>query len=796
MEKIIIAIYRFFEGHKILMYSLLAASVVFFALTGFRLQFEEDIFKLLPDTQTSEAKGAAFADIKVKDKIFIELTGEGLDTSQLIDAQEAFVAKMEERDTSFNLIDGFLYKFDADDAMNALYYGLDHLPAFVSEDFYPVIDKVLEEGKANPAEDFDVSSLAGNLPQGQTFISSHLFSRDSTLALVYLSPAFSATDSRTASVLVRNIDRVRSEMTQEYPGVEILYHGAVVDGAFNSRQIKTDLVVSVGFSLILILLVICICFKSRRTLPLLLSPVAYGLLMALSAVYLIHGRMSLIAIGIGAMILGAAMSYCLHVLVHHKYVGDIERLLREQATPVCLGCITTVGAFLGLLFTSSELLQDFGLFATFALLGTTFFALVFLPHFFHEGEDPKNEKAFEIIRKINTVPLHRCKPLVALLGAVCVASLFIAGKVGFDSDLANIGFLKDRVVRSASLYNEKVDSGYKEVYYAAYGSTLDDAILTGRKVNAALDSLRHAGVINSWSSASPLLVPLDEQQANIDRWKEYWTPEKVERGYGMLCKSAETYGWDTPLDIPDTFRMLTEMDFAPECITDTDMLPEQLLCNYVERMSDEGGFLVFSSALLPAGNVVSAGEEIDSIPDALVLDPYFYAGDMVEIIHKDFLMVLGISSLFVFLILLLSFRSLVTSLFAFMPMFFSWYIVQAVMAVTGIEFNLISIMISSFIFGIGVDYSIFMTEGLLEKARGGGDNLLEYHKSAILISVFVLFVVIISLLLSRHPALRSVGVATIIGMGATVLITYTLQPFIFKYLLKCGFLRRRMLHEK
>ena len=795
MGKIFIAIYRFFKGHKALMYVLLAASVAFFALTGLQLKFEEDIFKLLPSTDSSEAGGAAFADIRVKDKIFISLTGEGVPRSELIDAQETFVQKMEERDTASRLIDGFLYKFDADDFMNALYYGLDHLPAYIPEEFYPLMDKVLAEGKTNPAEDFDLQALAGFLPQGQTLLDGHLFSRDSTLALVYLSPTFGASDSYRASCLVRNIDRVKDELAQDYPGVEVLYHSTVIDGAFNSRQIKTDLVVSVGFSLLLILLVICICFKTRNTLPLLLSPVLYGMLLALSAVYLIHGRMSLIAIGIGAMILGAALSYCLHVLVHHKYVADVEQLLHDQATPVCLGCITTVGAFVGLLFTSSELLQDFGLFASFALLGTTFFALVFLPHFLPEGKEPKNEKAFHIIRKINSVPLHKCIPLVALMGAVCIASLFIAPKVRFDSNLINIGFLKDRVVRAGAIYNEKVDSGFREVYYAAKGETLDEAILVSRKINAALDSLKREGVIDSYGSAAPLLVPLAEQQENIDRWKEYWTPEKAQRGYEMLCRSAETYGWDLPLDIPDTFLMLTEMDFEPEEIAATDMLPAQLLCNYVEQMQD-GSFLVFSSAHMVPENAVAAGTEVISIPGAIVLDPYFYTGDMVEIIHSDFLVVLGVSSIFVFLILLISFRSLVTTLFAFMPMFFSWYIVQAVMAVCGIEFNLISIMISSFIFGIGVDYSIFMTEGLLEKARSGGGNLLDFHKAAILISVFVLFVVIVSLLMAQHPALKSVGVATIIGMSATVLITYTLQPFIFKILIKSGFLRRRMLHEK
>ena len=40
-------------------------------------------------------------------------------------------------------------------------------------------------------------------------------------------------------------------------------------------------------------------------------------------------------------------------------------------------------------------------------------------------------------------------------------------------------------------------------------------------------------------------------------------------------------------------------------------------------------------------------------------------------------------------------------------MFLSWYVLQGLMALLGLEFNLINIVISTFIFGIGVDYSIF-----------------------------------------------------------------------------------------
>ena len=77
----------------------------------------------------------------------------------------------------------------------------------------------------------------------------------------------------------------------------------------------------------------------------------------------------MLALGIGAIVLGVALSYVLHIITHYKYISDPEQVLRDQVKPVCLGCLTTIGSFMGLIFIRTELLQDFGLFAAFAIVG-------------------------------------------------------------------------------------------------------------------------------------------------------------------------------------------------------------------------------------------------------------------------------------------------------------------------------------------------------------------------------------------------------------------------------------------
>ena len=99
---------------------------------------------------------------------------------------------------------------------------------------------------------------------------------------------------------------------------------------------------------------------------------------------------------------------------------------------------------------------------------------------------------------------------------------------------------------------------------------------------------------------------------------------------------------------------------------------------------------------------------------------------------------------------------------------------------TGIEFNIINIILSTFIFGIGDDFSIFIMDGLQNKYRTGR-QLLNSHKTAIFFSAFTTVIGMGTLVFARHPALQSISLISILGMIAVVLVAYTLQPILFRF---------------
>lgn len=813
-----ISLYHFFQKHKILFYSLLIASSMIFVYLGSKVEYEEDISKLLPSTQSGSSEELVFENLKVKDKIFLLFVPktDTVDAGILTERCDAFVEALIQKDSAIHDIQHILYKIDDELIQSGMEFVFNHVPIFIDTTMYPQIESLLTKEAIDQQMNTNYDLVIS--PQGMAFrdvvrkdpigirnifmgntasisemfggnykmVYRHFFTPDTTVGIAFLSPNFKAFDSKAGTRLIESVEESIASFNAAHPDVEILFHGAPVQSVFNSRQIKKDLVFTLGVSVLFICIIIGICFKNKSTLFMLLGPVAYGTFFSLACVYLIKGKMSLMAIGIGAIVLGVALSYCLHVLTHYKYVNDPIRVLKDQAKPVFLGCLTTVGAFVGLLFTESALLQDFGIFASLALIGTTAFCLIFLPHFFRPEKNKRSDKAFAWLEKINSFPLEKQKWLLILISILSIVCFYTQRWVTFDSDLKNIGYHEPEVVRSRELLAEKTTRGNASVFYATTSHNLDTALLNNKQMLALLDTMLAENKILNFSKAALLFPATNEQNIRIQYWSDFWSPERVAKVRENLIAAGEHHRFK-----PETFDPFFEMlnnENQPLSIYHAGIIPDELLSNIIEYT--DSTYMVLTSVQMPEEQKKQVSQALAVHPHWIVIDPFFYTNNMVEIMNEDFNTVLGISSIFVFIVLLISYRNILRAILAFIPMGLSWYIVLGIMGIFNIQFNLINIVISTFIFGIGVDYSIFVMDGLLAGTRRSYSELLMYHKTAIFFSAVVLIIGVGSLVLATHPAMKSVGLTTLIGMTSTVLITYTLQPFLFHFLSKNRFFKK------
>ena len=819
MTRIFSDIYQYFKRHQ---YQMWFSMVLLFVVTGYGalcIHLEEDLNKLMPSSRNADGSiKTAFADLRIKDKTYLlfEMNGNAKEpkskaVSQLINTCEVFSDSLLARDTTG--ID--IFRSIPDEIMfDGTSFLIEHLPAYIDTSAYAQFDKLLtpqhlREQQAINASDKEkamenddetgemLSSLIDMDPIGMRDILSkqmepllstggkfitidgHFFVPDSTVCVAFISPAFSSTNTGQGSALFEHLNSLIDNFSKTHPDVKISYYGTPASGYYNSSTIKNDLVSTVGWSMLIVLLVLFICMRTWNTIPLLLLPVVFGTLFGLSIMYLIRGQFSLLALGMGAIVLGVAMSYVLHIIIHYKYTGDAEKVIRDETVPVLLGCITTIGSFMGLIFIKTDLLQDFGLFAALAIIGTTVFSLVYLPHLMEMEGNKINKRAFAIVDKFNNYPLDTKKSLLYLIGifiVVFVTSYVIKG-TDFDADMSHLGYLSPNTEYAEHLLDAKTtpEGGLTDTtrYFAAQGKTPEKALLNFSLLQTKLDSLQMLGLVKHYTHTNDIFVPLKEQQQRIDAWNAFWTQERINKVRPFI-----------PEDSP--FYELVESDYSPAPLYEADIIPPGYQSTLMEQTM-AGDWLIFTNVSMPRNlkTYTAVCDAIANEPNMMVLDTNYYTKDGLTTLNSDFNVLQWVSMAFVFVVLLLSFRfNWRYALLGFSPILISWLIVLGAMALFGIRFNLINIIISTFIFGIGVDYSIFIMSGLIGEKSNTSPHMLAFHKTAILFSAFILITTVASMLLAKHPALQSVGFATLVGMISAVALSYILQPAVFRWLKK------------
>ena len=834
MTELFIRLSRYFHSHRVFCWLSMVALFAFFGFFATQLHLEEDINKLMPSSKNEDGTTKlAFADLKIKDKVFLLFsltptpspTGEGNSSEEesvalLVNVCDEFVDSLLQRDSTSQTIGDIFYQLDEELLPDGIDYLTEHLPAYIDTSAYARFDTLLtrehfvqqmqqnredltgEFGEMCPEliqmDPIGMRSVLADQMEPLTSasgsyktIDSHFFVPDSTVCIAFITPRYSATNTGQGSAMFQMLNTQIEQFAKKFPEVRISYHGTPASGFYNSTQIKHDLTTTIAGALLLVLLFLLFCFRRWDTIPLLLLPVAFGTLFGLTMMYWLKGEFSLLALGIGGVVLGVALSYVLHVLTHQQFVNDTEQLLRDQVKPVLLGCLTTIGSFAGLLFVKTDLLRDFGLFAAFAILGTTLFSLAYLPQLLRPTQALPKGGMLGYLNRCQSSNYLSKRPLLrrglgglfAVVIIVCIGA-FIIGGTRFDADMHNLGYDHPLTEYSEQLLREKTYTNDKTKYFASQGRTMEEAIENFALLDRKLDSLQRLGLVKSYTRTNQVFVPLRQQQERIETWKQYWTDERLAQVRLLIAQTAPQAGLNAEAFGP--FFEAATRDYQPDSLYGAGLIPPGYQSTLTEQ-SYGGDYLVFTSVRCQNDSVRSSESDYMRICDAiakepnlLVLDTYYYTTDTLNEMSEDFNLLQWLSMAFVLVVLWLSFHfNWRHTLLAFAPILLSWLIVLGVMVLFDVQFNLISIIISTFIFGIGVDYSIFIMHGLTSK-----NSTLNYHKTAIFLSAVVLITTVCSMLIAQHPAIRSVGFTTLVGLLAAVILSYFLQPAVYRWLNK------------
>ena len=808
MEKILLGIYHFFEKRQPALYTVFVCIFLLAGWFAMQVKFEEDISKILPKDKKIEKLNEVFQNSKFIDKLAVTVslkdTAATAEPDSLIVYADELVEKIQQKLTA--LITKINYRVDDGLALELFETVSDHLPVYLNEKDYAQIDSLITPAsvKATLEQNFrTLTSPAGialkNMiskdPVGITFLGlkklqqlqydenfelydNYILTKDKKHLMLFITPAYPPNNTAKNSLLLKGLDSLIDNNNSK---VTATYFGATAVSVGNALQLRKDSLLTQGITILFIIVFLGFYFRKKRAPFIILIPVIFGAVFSLAAIYFLKGTISVIALGTGSVVLGIAVNYSLHVFNHYRHTRSITELIRDLAMPMTVGSFTTIGGFLCLQFVESEMLKDLGLFAAFSLIGASLCSLIFLPHFIagkKEQVAPVADK-FSWIDKIASLKPEYNKYLVLIIFVLTIVFAFWAGKVGFESDLQNMNFMSSKLKESEKKLNQINQYALQSVYLVTEGKTLDEALVNNEKLVTQIEKLQDKNIVKKYSGVSSLIISDSLQEIRIEKWNAYWTAEKKAALVGTLIKEGTTLKFNAAAF--DNFKMLLDKAYAPVDRNAMDEVRKNFLDDYITEKPGKTTVVTLVKTIPKKRQEVYKAFENDE--HVTVLDKQYLTTRMVEIINSDFTSIALMTSLLVFFVLLIMYGRIELTLVSFIPMFISWVWILGIMGMAGIQFNIINIIISALIFGLGDDYSLFIMDGLLQEYKTGKKNLSSF-KSSIILSAITTISGLGVLIFAKHPALQSIAVISIIGILCVVIMSQILIPFLFSVLIK------------
>jgi predicted exporter len=522
----------------------------------------------------------------------------------------------------------------------------------------------------------------------------------------------------------------------------------------NAEAIRADLALVLVASGLGLLLLYLIFLRSWRALFVFLLPL-FSFAAALLAVSLAVERVSGITLGFGAVLLGITIDFGLHVyFALRRGAASRDEILRLISRPVLFGALTTLAAFAVLLRSELPGQRQLAVFAMAGIAAAVLLALVFLPHFSGPAAPQGDHFRKQFRRHIyDRMPSLRFGVLLLWLLAMVLGALQLP-QLRINGELRRLGYLPETLRQEEEQLRRAWGELRGRALIFAGGAELETALQRNEQVWTVVrrEAPREAVV-----SLAPLLPSAATQRQRLTAWEDFWLERRAE-AQDLLQAQGREYGF-----AGDAFAPFWERVEKPPQRLGLEELRSLGLAELLETLlaRDGEGYRLLS--LLPDDpNLIERlSGPLSRLEGVTLVSQSRFGEQLSAAIATDFRNFISLAGLAVLALLVALFRRLSDVLLAALPVLSGLLLMYGGMGWLGLEVNLFNVVASILIIGLGVDYGIFMVchsrqEAELDSAR------------AILVSGLTTLVGFGALVLATHPALHSIGITVLLGIGAAV----------------------------
>lgn len=629
------------------------------------------------------------------------------------------------------------------------------------------------------------------------FSSGYYVSSDHKAAIIIARPHRPAQDlpfSRGMMAETRAITARALEDLHDVPPPNVGYTGGYAIAATDEKIIQRDMVVNSITSMIGVLLLYLYAYRRPSAMLYAAVPMSAAIIITFGLGALTYGTLSVASSGFAALLAGLGLDFM--TVLYERYVDERNRgvavadavrtLMRHTLPGVVVGALTTAATFYAFLATDFRGMTELGFLTGSGIMVFLLCVVFVFPALLILVERRRSEKRSLRVHAFGSGGIVRksiARPKLVIVGWIVIVVItgFLAKDVTFSDSLQSLRATGNDAVRRQEEVTRRFGQSFDAMMYGVRGATPSEAIEKTEAAMPDLERIANKGVIGSFQSITTFLPTAAQQQIVIDR---------LRRGENDEFSFAR---------IERTFRQaLADNGFRPDAHDDVLPLFRQALAQREPMTVEKLGKLGLGESVqrflkkTPNGymSIVyvypATGkwprflpEELQALrrkhPEGVLTGVNLVSETLRTITRADAMRASLLGLALVFALVWGGFRSFTRACFVFVPFIAGCTCMLGFMATFGLEFNFMNVFVGLMLVGTATDYAVYMLQRYDEAPEDFPVNAQETGR-AVVLAALMSIVGFASFAISHYPGVRSIGLASVVGIALSCLASITLLP--------------------
>ncbi|MBQ5491006.1 MAG: MMPL family transporter [Treponema sp.] len=552
----------------------------------------------------------------------------------------------------------------------------------------------------------------------------------------------------------------------EKDGVRFVYYGTPFHSheSSNSAQHEITFISVVAFSVVIIMLIVVF----RSPLPLLSSlfSIIISIATAFSATHAIFGKLHMLTLVFGTSLIGSCIDYSLHYFVNWKANGELKtgsEIRAHLMRGLVLSLLSTEICYCMLLFAPFNLLKQMAVFSMVGIMSSFLTVACMYPLFPIPSETKRHLPVLKLYRVPTLAHKHPKAPLFITVGLLALAGLVLGishKNVKVLNDVYRLYTMKGRLEEDTKLA-DKVIAYLPGAWFVVSGNDVQQLLENEEAVTQKLVEINKGKTGGGLVATSRFIPSIKKQKASYKAAANLLP--LAEEQYDMFGYESEYAS-----DLEQLYREADGQYLTPDA-----QLPEEIASLIGSLWLGEIDGKYYSVVMPTSITDEAAYRAIDAASDdVFFMDKISDIGQSLDSLTKIILLMFAIAYVVIVVVLKFFYDWKQTLKIASIPLL-SVATIVAVFAAKGDYLEFFGITGMILVFGLGLDYVIYMIEN--NKRHATVDSLntekAKLEPFAILLSFVTTAVSFGALAISTFVPVHSLGLAIFLGLVSAFVAT-------------------------